>query len=311
MVPPARRARHTPGATPCGFHLHDAVGARPRVHADLGPSRRSPEDHDVAIDVDDVAHLEIRAGHHLVADDQSLGAIAINRPDERPVGEPLRHAIDDVDPGVVGVLAEQRCLAGRRVDLEDPHGALIAALHHHQQSVLGPVNRGHVLESGSVPAHIHGRRPVDVDEMERDVGVVGSRRRIRDRDRRGCGIGRIRDVPATDARNVHAGDEQMRAVGRPPVSALATHLLGGDELGETIRDLVVLRAQQHARSITVDAHHVQRAGFDVRDPRAGGIDARIDCSTVRGKLCRSTGDEVDDVDLPRKVERGARDIDVG
>ena len=256
-------------------------------------------------------HLEIRAGHHLVADDESLGAIAIDRPDERPVGEPLGYAIDDVDPGVVGVLAEQRRLAGRRIDLEDPHGALIAALHHHEQPVLGPVNSGYVLETGPVPPDLHGRRAVDVDEMERDVGIVGSRRRIRDRDRRGCGIGRIRDVPASDARNVHASDEQMRAVRRPPVSALATHLLGGDELGEAIGDLVVLRAQQHPRSLTVGAHDVQHTGFDVSDMRAGGVDARIDCPTARRKLRGSTGDGVGDVDLSRKVERGARDIDVG
>ena len=163
----------------------------------------------------------------------------------------------------------------------------------------------------SVPPHLHGRRAVDVDKMERDVGIVGSRRRIRDRDRRGCGIGRIRDVPATDARNVHASDEQMRSVRRPPVSALATHLLGGDELGEAVRDLVVLGAQQHAPYFPVGAHDVQRARFHIRD--------LVPVASMRGSIARPLagssvappGDEVGDVDLPRKVERGARDVDVG
>ena len=96
--------------------------------------------------------------------------------------------------------------------------------------------------------------------MQRDLGVVGPRRRVRDRDCGTFGIGGIGDVPATHPRDIHAGDEQPSSVRRPPVAALAPHLLSGDELRKPVGDVVILRVEQRARLTAVHLHRMQRSG---------------------------------------------------
>ncbi len=240
----ATRAPSAPDARsdPFGVHLLHSGRLGPHVYADLGRRGRGSEDHHITIDVGNIAHLEVRAGDRLVADEEALGAVAVGGPHHRSVRQPRRYAGDDVDPRVIGILAYHRRLTRRGVHLEDPHGALIAALHHDEQAVFRPVHGGHVLESGAIPLHVLRGRAVDADEMQCDLGVGGSRRRICDRHRRARRIGGIGDVPAMHARDVDASDQQARSIRRPPVPTLTGHLLGGDELGEAIGDLVVFRA---------------------------------------------------------------------
>jgi hypothetical protein len=89
-------------------HLSHTVGARPRVDADLGWGCRSPERDHVVVDTRYVAHLEIRCGDHVIADDEPLRAIAINGPHQRAIRQPRGDAANDVDPSRVGILTKHR-----------------------------------------------------------------------------------------------------------------------------------------------------------------------------------------------------------
>ncbi len=211
-MPPAPRARHTPGCDAGRKHLRHAVGARPRVDADLGWRCGSSERDDVAVNTRDIAHLEIRCGDNVIADDEPLCAIAIDGPHQRSIREPLGHAANDVDPIRVGVLAKHRGGAGRSVHLEDAHRSLITALHHDQQAVVRPVNGRHVLEGNAIPLHVDAIAAIHVHDVECHVGVVGTRCGIRDSDRWPVGISGVGDVPALHPCNIDAREEQVRAV---------------------------------------------------------------------------------------------------
>ena len=121
----------------------------------------------------------------LVADDQSLGAVAIDGPDQRPVGQPRRARRRRCRP------RRRRCPREAPMSRRStcrPRGSAWCA---DRGSARRPATRAPTSPPWSrtrkrTRSHrtSTGRRSVDVDEMQRDVGVVGSRRRIRDRDRR-------------------------------------------------------------------------------------------------------------------------------
>ena len=139
--------------------------------------------------------------------------------------------------------------------------------------------------------------------MQRDLRVVGSGLWVRDVDRAPIGIGRVRDVPLHNARHVDACHEQARSIGRPPVSRLPPHLLGGNELRRTVCDVLVLRRREDALAASIDTDDVQRAALHVCDGGAGRIHLGIDRDAARRQLSDTARREVDDVQPAGEVER--------
>lgn len=183
------------GGGDVGKHRLHAAGARPCVDADHGALDRCAEQHHVVVDVEHTPHLEPGVSDRLIADDEALRTIAIDGPDQSPVCKVSGHTTHDVDPRVVHVLAQHRCRTVFGVHVEDTHRALVARLYDHEQSMLRPVRRGHVLEGCDVP--LHGHRPaVESDDVQGHQRVVRARLRVRDHHWIALGIGRIGDVPS-------------------------------------------------------------------------------------------------------------------
>ncbi len=144
-------------------------------------------------------------------DDEAAGVAADPGPHDVAVGQLRGHAVDDVGPVRVAVLADH--LAGARVD--DPHGLLVAGLHDDQQ-VLAPGRVDQVREGGPVPAgHLGQLDPGRRYDGQRRLGAVhgvvgrgreggdeqghvrvrGPRGRVADLGRGLVRVGRVGDVP--------------------------------------------------------------------------------------------------------------------
>jgi hypothetical protein len=147
---PSRTGRGGAGpAEPAG-----AIGPQP----DLGRLLGRLEQHRVAVDVDHPAHLQAGRGDGFGlgqgsrrGGQQAAGVLAVGGPRQPSVRGPRRHAGDDLQPARVGVLVHDLGPAGAGVDGQQPHPALVPALHQYQRVVLaGPVRR-HQVGNASPP----------------------------------------------------------------------------------------------------------------------------------------------------------------
>ena len=237
---------------PAGKHGRPA-GGRGGVHARLGRDRGEPggsvppdadlgglrgpgEQHVVAVGADNRLYLQSWRGDRggrgefgRRGDDQAPRVAADPGPDDVTACQLGGHALDDVRPLRVGVLADHG--AGDRVD--DPHRLLVPGLHDEQQ-VLAPGGVDQVREDARVPAgHLGQPRARGRDDGERGLrdvhGVVlcrlrkrgdkqrhvrvgGSRGGVADLRRRLVRVGGVGDVPAGHAGLVHARDQELAAV---------------------------------------------------------------------------------------------------
>ena len=198
---------------------------------------------------------------------------------------------------------------------QQPHPALVPALHHHQRIVLALPAGGHqVGERGPVGVDVHGGA-VQPGQQEGHLGVRGARRRVGHLGGRPLRVGGVGDVPPGDGRLVHPRDQQRRTVRGPPVAAVAVHLLGRDELRQP---------ERHARGAprvgqdlvfggVGQAGHPQRPGADVGQPLPGRVGAGIQRRgghrhLVRGRRVRAG--QVHRVDPPRPGEDRHREVRV-
>ncbi|GDY63028.1 hypothetical protein SAV14893_024210 [Streptomyces avermitilis] len=125
-----------------------------------------------------------------------------------------------------------------------------------------------------------GAHPVETDDEQSYVRVVGARRRVGDPLRLPLGVRRIRDPPAAYGRVVDPCDEQPVGVRGPPETPRTAHLLGRDELGESIgnrrRVRRGLRLRERPVALALGADDPQGAPGDVRDVPSVGGGARVD-----------------------------------
>ncbi len=163
----------------------------------------------------------------------------------------------DLQPHRVVVGAQQPRRAVGRIDLQDAHGPLVAGLHDDQRAPVVPVRGDQVGELATVPRD-GGPAAVQLEQHQRDVRVRGSGGRVGHLvrlDRRVRGVG---DVPALDGRLVHPGGQQGLPVRGPPVAPHPPHLLGRDELGQAIGDLIGLRLHEGRVLAARQLMHPQR-----------------------------------------------------
>ena len=280
-------------------------------HVRLGWILVRAEDHGVT-DIEDLRHLQADGGHRLVVERQALGVVAIEGADQAAVGEPRGDPDGDVEPSVVVILADEVGLPRVRIDPQDLHRALIARLHQQGQRALRVPHDVHEVGEGlAIPRDVDASA-VEVDDRERDDGVVGARARVANRTRRRLRIDRRGDVPDPHGTFVDASGRQSRPVGGPPVAALTLHLFGGDELRETPghvgvgirRELSIVRA--------VHVHDTEGASRDVRDVPSGWIGPRIErVLDVDVQRTRASVHEVGDVQTAVHRERRDRARAVG
>ncbi len=239
-------AGHDDGPAAGGAGLDRAAVADPPQAAgtagpqpDLGRLVRRREQHGVAVDAQHPAYLQARRRHRLEvpgrAGQQAAGAVAVGGPDQAAVRGPGRDAGDDLHPDRVGVLAQHRAPAGARVDGQQPHRALVPALHHHQRVVPVRPAGGDQVGEGVTAGLDVSDGAVEPGQDEGSGGVRGAGRGIGHHRGRALGVGRVGDVPALDRGLVHPLHQQRRAVRGPPVAAGPVHLLGRDELGQPER----------------------------------------------------------------------------
>ena len=175
---------------------------------------------------------------------------------------------------------------------------------HERWAVVVDLDLQQVGERGAVPAELR-TAAVEADEPQGDVGVRRAGGGIAVRVRSRGGVRGIRDPPGADRPLVHPGHEQGRAVGEPPVAAVALELLAGHELGEAPRDVVAVGLDQGARRAVVGADQVQPALGDVGDVAAVGGQPRVDhCAGCR-ELAGAAGDQVGE-EQPRGQGEGSR-----
>jgi hypothetical protein len=103
-------------------------------------------------------------------------------------------------------------------------------------------------------------------------------------------------------------DEDLGAVGGPPVPAGPAHLLSGDELGEAERDVLAVGFRDHSVPARLEVQDVERSAVHVGDLGAGGVGARIDSGRLgRHEPRRDTiVAEAGRVDVAGQREHGER-----
>ena len=121
-----------------------------------------------------------------------------------------------------------------------------------------------------------------VEHCERDDGVGRPGHRIADRARDGLGIDRPGDVPDADGSVVDARGDDPFTVRRPPVASAAIHLLGGDEVGQTPRDVGIVVVREQAILAAPDIQQPQRTVRDVGHAPPGRIRPRVERRAGRG-----------------------------
>ena len=214
-------------------------------------------------------------------DQQAAGVLLVAGPHDPAVLGPGGDARDDLQPPRIGVLAQHGGLPAAHLDGEQPHRALVPALHHDQRVVLAlPARRHQVRKRGAVGVDRHAG-PVQPDQQEGHLGVRGAGGGIGHLGGRPFRVGGVGDVPPVYRRLVHPRDEQRRTVRGPPVAALAVHLLCRDELRQPERHpRGSPRLRQHlvfglVFGLTRQAGNPERAGADIREPPSGRVGAGI------------------------------------
>ncbi len=247
--------------------------------------RVGDEQHARPVDGGDAADLEVGRRDRVALHEQPAGAAAVGAGDQRAVAAEPRHAGHELDPLLVLVLEADVGGAGVGVDVEDPQPPLVARLDRDEQTAVGPVDVGEVLEAGPIPLDVDDAA-VESDEVEGDVGVGRAGTGIGQLGRLGRRVGGIGEVPALDGPGVDASDGEALAVGTPPVPAEAVHLLGGDEVGAAPRDrfgLVGLAAGEHPPA-PVELADAEQPAADVGDAAGGRVGPGIEHGAGDGEL---------------------------
>ncbi|MCO5563880.1 hypothetical protein L7F22_017531 [Adiantum nelumboides] len=309
------------GAPRCGDGVHpgrrrhrDRLGPRGhRPDGHRGRLRRGAEQDGLAVDADDPAHLQLRAGQVGVADDEPARPAGVLGPHQRPgrgAGRDARHVLH---PHRVGLGVQRGGPPGRGVDGQGADLALVARLDRQQRAVCVPARGGEVLVGLVVPGH-GGAAAVERDDDQTHPGVRGAGGGVADRGRDAVGVRRVGDVPACDRRLVDPGDEQRAAVGGPPEPPVAVHLLGRGEVGQAPGDVVAVRGEHGRRRAGREVVQVQRALGDEGHPGPVRVDPRVhhglDPADVERADVRLTGQR-DGERPPGQCEHGAGDGGVG
>ena len=184
----------------------------------------------------------------------------------RPIRGDGRHAGDEVHPAS----SRSSARSPRSPPTPDRSGGASRAgrgLDRHQQPGVAPADIGEVREDASrshSTSTIEPSRPMtcsDTSALAVPAAGYGSSSVAR-------GIGGITEGASAAPAPCRRGDGEGRAVGAPPVAAVAVHLLGGDEVRRAPRHrlrLVRLAAGQQAPA-TVELADAQQAPADVRHP---------------------------------------------
>jgi hypothetical protein len=291
-----------------------AVGPQPDLRRFLAGCA---EQHRLAVDRQHLPDLQAGRGDRVRAalrelfgggDQQPPGATGVGGPDDPAVAGPGRNAGHEIQPAAVGVLPQDGHRAPRRVGRQQPHPALITALHRDQRVIGVPVHRHQVREGGLVGVD-QVLTAVQAELQQRHVRVRGAGRRVGDLGAGPSGLGRVGDVPPVDAAGVHPGHQQGRPVRRPPVAALPPHLLRRDELGQPVtQPWHAVRPDELPVITGGQVGDPQRARVHAGDHAAGGIGPGIQ----RGHggrygtddLLARPGPQIRQVDPARHRERG-------
>ncbi|MDQ0986790.1 hypothetical protein QFZ71_004073 [Streptomyces sp. V2I9] len=311
------RDHHRQGArADRGVHTHpfgnplDSQLVHP-VHMDLPDLRLDRvltghrRDEDVRLpDVQHRLDVQLRAGEQPVPDRQHPRAALVDDSHQPPVRRPRGHAGEEIQPHRVLVHMDGPGRTGLRVHRQIPLTALVTGLHQQQRGARGrPVHLGQVRERGPVPRHF-GTGSRQVHDVEPHFGVGRSRRRVGDLGRLALGVRRIGDVPALYGALVGPCHQQPVRLRRPPESPVPVHLLGRDELGQTIGDPRVLRLGQRPVALPVRADDPQRAAGHVRDVPAVGGRAGVDHRARHRQRPRGPGPQFGHVHLSGQGEGG-------
>ena len=89
------------------------------------------------------------------------------------------------------------------------------------------------------------------------------------------------------------------------------HLLGGDELGRAPADLGVVRADDEPVAGAVALDHAHAAARDVRDPRPGGVEPRVERRAVHRELSGGTGAQIGEEEASPQHEHRGRERAIG
>ena len=195
---------------------------------------------DVVADVEDRRDLEPARRDRLAVHRDPTGVLALLDEHEASVRQAIGHSGHDRLPVLRGVVDERLRLPGVGVDLEHEPALLIARQdEQRQRASVVPRDVDEVRERVAVPVDVHAR-PVESEDRERDVRVVGARLRVPN----GAGwrvrVDRRRDVPHEHRALVDARRRDPLAVRRPPVPTMAIQLLRCRELRDPPVDVRVV-----------------------------------------------------------------------
>jgi hypothetical protein len=201
VVPPAEPGEVAVPADVDQVHLERLLGRRHDHAVDVGAGAEHGGD------------LQARRRHRPAVDDQPVGVLGVLHGEQPAALGERGDAAEQVDPHVVGLVAQQRGGTRADVDAEDLGAPLVAAHDlDHGVAVRGPRHPREVLVRLLVPGDLR-TGAVQPDVPEANLGVVGAGRRIAVRHRGLGGVGRVRDVPDLYGRVVGALHEEGRAVG--------------------------------------------------------------------------------------------------
>ncbi len=262
-------------------------------------------DQDVRLpDVQHRLDVQLRAGERPVPDRQHPRPALVHDPHEPAVRRPRGHPGEEIQPHRVLVDVDDPGRTALRVHRQIPLGTLVPRLHQQQRSARRrPVHLGQVRERRPVPDHF-GTGPLQVRHVEPHVGVGCPGRRVGDLGRLAVGVRGVRDVPAPHGALIGPRHQQPVRLRGPPEAPVPVHLLGRDELRQTIGDLGVLRLGQRPVALAVRAHDPQRALRHVRDVPAVRGGAGVDHRAGHRQRPRGPGPQLGHVRLPGQGESG-------
>ena len=288
-----------------------AVLGVPVVHVlHGGVVERVAEEGDRVAAARDRPHLHIGRGDGLAVDQQTAPAVAVGGHDEASVGEARGAAGHQFHPGVVAVGEQRPRTTGDRVGLQYRQRALIARLRGHQHAVgSGPAHIGQIGQRLAVPLDLH-RPAINGQHVQAHIGVGGARRRVAHHGGRLARLCRVGDVPLLDGRIVDAAGGDGRAVGAPPETTEAVHLLGGHEVGAAPGDLRRrLAGQLPARA--VEFGDAQGGTADVRDAAGQRIGPRVEHRALYGQFAGAGGEQPGSEEPAGQGEGGHGDCGIG
>ncbi len=219
------------------------------------------------------AHLESARRDHDAVGQQCAHAISFAAREQHSRCGETRRARYEFDPPLVAFRRSDGGRTSRLIDAHPGEDALVPAVQSDDESRTRPHDTRQVFVHRGIP-HDRCLSCVEGDDVRRHHRIVCSGTWIPHCSWWSLRVCGVCDPRRLDGGLIDSGNDESITIGRPPVAAMAPHLLSGDELCATPTHVATATRDDRRRTILLS--NVQVVADDVGDPPPARTEAGVE-----------------------------------